>query len=99
MDTGYSHELKEISEEKKAIRRKVPTIDSRTVLQKVLSPYQVEEYLSKGKTNVTGDVFRASDIAPFANNLESAVKNIRLDYYVDNKSIPGAYDGNDYLET
>ena len=87
MDTGYSHELKK---EKQNIRKKVPTIDSRTVLQKVLSPYQVEEYLYKGKTNVTGDVYRASDIAPFANNLENAVKNIRLDYHVNNKSFSGS---------
>lgn len=73
-------------------------IDGKTILQKVLSPYQVEEYLYRGKTNVTGDVYRAADLAPFANNLEEAFKNVRLDYYVENKSLPGAYDGNDYVK-
>ena len=78
------------------LRGTVPTIESGTVMQKIINPCQLNEYLYKGKTNVTGWASKAADISPWARNLDEGVRHARLDYFIPNRTLPGTYDGNDF---
>lgn len=87
-----SPEQKASIQELKDLRSNVPEIKEDTVMQKVITPDQMKEYLESGKTNVTGCATRAEDAAPYTNNLEQAYRNLRLDYHGD------GYDGNDFKQ-
>lgn len=80
------------------LRETVPPIEQGTVMQKIINPCQLEEYLYKGKTNVTGWASKATDISPFACSLDEGVRNARLDYFIPNRALSGTYDGNDFLK-
>ena len=82
----YSAKMSDVQisdvQELRSLRDTVPPVTEDTVMQKVISPEQFEEYTKEdgGKTQVTGCASRAVDAAPFTNNMEQAYQTLRLDY-------------------
>lgn len=82
----YSAKMSDVQisdvQELRSLRDTVPPVTEDTVMQKVISPEQFEEYTKEdgGKTQVTGCASRAVDAAPFTNNMEQAYETLRLDY-------------------
>ena len=82
----YSAKMSDVQisdvQELRSLRDTVPPVTEDTVMQKVISPEQFEEYTKEdgGKTQVTGCASRAADAAPFTNNMEQAYETLRLDY-------------------
>jgi hypothetical protein len=73
---------KKCLEELANYRQDLSPITEDTILQKVIDKNQVDAYLNKDKPKrlIGGCVSKASDVAPFTNNLDEAYKNLRLDY-------------------
>ncbi|MDU5808911.1 MAG: hypothetical protein E6Z65_06925 [Finegoldia magna] len=82
----YSAKMSDVQisdvQELRSLRDTVPPVTEDTVMQKVISPEQFEEYTKEyeGKTQVTGCASKAADAAPFTNNMEQAYETLRLDY-------------------
>ena len=78
MSDAQMTDVKELKE----LRDNVPAVTEDTVMQKVISPDQFAEYTSvdSPKTQVTGCASRATDVAPYTNNMEQAYETLRLDY-------------------
>lgn len=68
--------------ELKEMRANVPEITDETVMQKVITPDQFDEYTRNDdpKTQVSGCASKAADVAPYTNNMEQAYETLRLDY-------------------
>lgn len=64
------------------LRSNVSDVTEDTVMQKVISPYQFSEYTKENspRTDVSGCASKASDVAPYSNNIEQAYETLRLDY-------------------
>ena len=64
------------------IRSNVPEITKDTVMQKVITLDQFLEYTREiaPRIDISGCASKASDAAPYTNNMEQAYETLRLDY-------------------
>ena len=64
------------------LRDDVSEVTEDTVMQKVITPEQFADYTKESapRTDVSGCASKASDVAPYTNNIEQAYETLRLDY-------------------
>ncbi len=70
--------LKELSN----YRQDLAPIKEDTIMQKVIDENQLASYMDKDnpRKTISGCVSKASDVAPFTNNVKESYENLRLDY-------------------
>ena len=64
------------------LRGDISEVTEDTVMQKVITPEQFADYTKESapRTDVSGCASKASDVAPYTNNIEQAYETLRLDY-------------------
>jgi len=75
-------------------RKNLSPVKEDTIMQKVIDENQLQQYLDKDNPRrvISGCASKASDVAPFTNNVDEAYKNLRLDYN-GNKFLEKAQNG------
>ena len=64
------------------LRNNIPDVTKDTVMQKIITPTQLSEYIREKspRTDISGCASKAKDAAPYTNNISQAYETLRLDY-------------------